>query len=87
LATYRLSAQLVKRSAGRSATAASAYRAGIKMADERTGLVFDYTRRHGVVHTEILAPPGAPDWMRDRRRLWNAIETTEKREDAQLARE
>jgi ATP-dependent exoDNAse (exonuclease V) alpha subunit len=87
VATYRLSAQLVKRSAGRSATAAAAYRAGIRMADERTGLVFDYTRRHGVVHAEILAPPGSPDWMHDRRRLWNAIETTEKRKDAQLARE
>ena len=87
MATYRLSAQLVKRSAGRSATAAAAYRAGIKMVDERTGLMFDYTRRRGVAHSEILAPRCAPDWVRDRRRLWNEIEATEKRKDAQLARE
>jgi hypothetical protein len=87
MAIYRLSAQLVKRSAGRSATAAAAYRAGIRLSDERTGLVFDYTRRHGVVHAEIVAPPGAPEWMLDRLRLWNAVETGENRKDAQLARE
>jgi hypothetical protein len=31
MAIFRLSAQLVKRSAGRSATAAAAYRAGIRI--------------------------------------------------------
>jgi hypothetical protein len=87
VAIFRLSAQLVKRSEGRSATAAASYRAGIRMHDERTGLVFDYTRRHGVEHAEILAPQGAPAWVRDRARLWNAVEAIEKRRDAQLARE
>jgi hypothetical protein len=87
VAIFRLSAQLVKRSEGRSATAAASYRAGIRMHDERTGLVFDYTRRRGVVHAEILAPEDAPAWVQDRARLWNAVEAIEKRKDAQLARE
>jgi ATP-dependent exoDNAse (exonuclease V) alpha subunit len=87
LAVYRLSASIIGRSGGRSATAAAAYRAGIEIVDERTGERHDYTRRSGVAHTEILAPDNTPDWMRDRAQLWNAVEQVEKRKDAQLARE
>lgn len=39
------------------------------------------------MHAEIIAPENAPDWMRDRNQLWNAVEAVEKRRDAQLARE
>lgn len=87
MADYRYSAQIIGRSSGRSAVAAAAYRAGISMADERTGLVHDFSRRHGIAHAEIIAPDNAPDWMRDRARLWNAVELAEKRKDSQLARE
>ena len=72
---------------GRSATGAAAYRAACRIDDERTGLTRDYTRKGGVLHTEILAPENAPDSMRDRAKLWNAIERAEKRKDAQLCRE
>jgi ATP-dependent exoDNAse (exonuclease V) alpha subunit len=87
MAIYRFSAQIVKRSDGRSATAAAAYRAGAEIPDARTGLVFDYTRRRGVAHAEIIAPPGTPAPMLDRVALWNAVEAAESRRDAQLARE
>lgn len=87
MAIYRLSAQVIGRSSGRSATAAAAYRAGACIADERSGTAHDYSRRRGVVHTEVLAPANAPDWMKDRARLWNAVEAVEKRRDAQLSRE
>lgn len=87
MADYRYSAQIIGRSSGRSAVAAAAYRAGISMADERTGLVHDFSRRHGIAHTEIMAPDNAPDWMTERARLWNAVELAEKRKDSQLARE
>ncbi len=55
--------------------------------DNRQGLEHDYSRKRGVVHSEIMAPENAPDWMRDRDQLWNAVEAVEKRRDAQLARE
>jgi hypothetical protein len=87
MAIYRLSASVVKRSAGRSATASAAYRAAEQIADARTGLAFDYRRKRGVVHTEIVTPPGTPEWMGNRAQLWNAVEQAEKRKDAQLARE
>ncbi len=87
MAIYHLSAQIIGRSAGRSATAAAAYRAHEKILDERTGITHDYTRRRGEVETFILAPDHAPNWAHDRARLWNEVEKIEKRKDAQLARE
>ena len=87
MADYRLSAQVIKRSSGRSATAAAAYRAAMRLVDERTGLIHDYTRKAGVVHAEILAPKQTPEWMLDRAELWNAVEKVERRKDAQLSRE
>jgi hypothetical protein len=86
MAQYHFAATLVARSKGQSAVAAAAYRAGMRLDDERLGKTFDYTRRRGVLHTEILAPDNAPDWMRDRGQLWNAVEKAEKRKDSQLAR-
>lgn len=87
LAIYHASAKVIKRSAGRSSTAAAAYRAGERIKDERTNEVHDYTRKSGVDHSEILAPKGSPDWVYDRSRLWNEVEKAEKRKDAQVARE
>jgi ATP-dependent exoDNAse (exonuclease V) alpha subunit len=87
VAIYLLSATVLKRSAGRSATASAAYRAAERVDDERTGQSFDYTRKRGVLHTEIMAPEGTPTWMQDRAQLWNAVEKAEKRKDSQLARE
>lgn len=87
MAIYRLSAQVISRGEGRSATAAAAYRSGMKIEDRRTGEVHDYERRGGVEHEEIMAPPDTPSWMLDREALWNAVEIVEKRRDAQLSRE
>lgn len=87
MAQYRLSAQVIGRSSGRSATAAAAYRAAEHVRDFRTGEAHDYTRKSGVIHTEIMAPEIAPAWAGNRQDLWNAVEAMEKRKDAQLARE
>jgi ATP-dependent exoDNAse (exonuclease V) alpha subunit len=87
VAIYRFSAQVIGRSSGRSATAAAAYRAGVEIVDQRTGLVHDYTRRSGVESAFVVAPESAPAWAHDRAALWNAVELGEKRKDAQLTRE
>lgn len=79
--------QVISRSAGRSVVAAAAYRAGQKLDDQRQGHAVDYSRRRGVVHSEILAPAGSAAWLQDRGRLWNGVERMEGRRDAQLARE
>lgn len=65
----------------------AAYRAGERLKDERRGIFADYSRRRGVVHAEIMVPEGAASWLLDRESLWNGVERTEVRRDAQLARE
>lgn len=87
MAIFHLSVKTISRSAGRSATAAIAYRSGEKVMDERTGLVHDYTRRRGVEHTEIFLPENAPAWSSQREQLWNAAELAEKRKNSTVARE
>jgi ATP-dependent exoDNAse (exonuclease V) alpha subunit len=87
MAIYHLSAKIVSRNEGRSVVAAAAYRAGEVLHDQHIGQSFDYTRKAGVEHTEILAPTDSPPWIHDRESLWNAVEQIERRKDAQLARE
>ena len=87
MASFHLSVKTVKRSAGRSATAAAAYRAGACIACEREGRVHDYTRKSGVEETFIVAPEGAPVWAQDRAALWNAAEARETRINSVTARE
>ena len=48
-------------------------------------MTHDYTRKRGVVHTEILLPPNAPPSFSDRATLWNSVELYEKAGNAQLA--
>lgn len=87
MAIYHLSVKTISRSAGRSATAAAAYRAGVKITDERTGEIHDYTRKGGVESAELVLPAGAPEWAADRAALWNAAEQAEKRKNSTVARE
>ncbi len=79
--------QIIKRSKAKSAVGAAAYRSGTKMTNEWDGLTHDYTRKRGVVHSEIILPPHAPPEFQDRNTLWNSVEMVEKTSDAQLARE
>lgn len=87
MAIFHLSVKTISRSAGRSATAAAAYRAGAEIVDERTGEVHDYTRRSGVSSADVVLPVGAPAWASDRAALWNAAEAAEKRKNSTVARE
>jgi ATP-dependent exoDNAse (exonuclease V) alpha subunit len=89
MAMFRLEAKVFGREKrGRSVIAAAAYRAGTKLVDEVREKTFDYTRRvKGVIQSMILAPEGAPAWALDSSQLWNTVERSEKRVDAQLARE
>jgi len=81
--------KIIGRSAGRSSTAASAYRAGIRIEDQRTGEIFDYSNKgkDGVLDHALHTPARAPDWAKEASSLWNNVELFEKRKDAQVARE
>ena len=85
MALYHFHVGQVKRSAGQSAIQSAAYRAGERLCSERYGEYSDYTRKGGVVYTEILLPPHAPRVYADRQTLWNAVEAAERGKNAQLA--
>ena len=85
MALYHFHVTQLKRSAGQSVVAAAAYRAGEKLYSDYYGKTHDYTRKHGVVHKEILLLANAPETYRDRATLWNAVEVVEKNDRAQLA--
>ena len=87
IAIYHCNIGIVSRGKGKSAVAAAAYRSGEKLTNEWDGMTHDYTRKGGVVHTEIMLPPHAPPSFSDRSTLWNSVELFEKAGNAQLARE
>ena len=87
IAIYHWNIGIVSRGKGKSAVAAAAYRSGEKLTNEWDGMTHDYTRKGGVVHTEIMLPLHAPPSFSDRSTLWNSVELYEKAGNAQLARE
>ena len=84
MAIYHCSTKAISRTSGRSAVASSAYRAGEKLVDDRTGLTHDFTKKEGVAHSEIISNF---DVKIDRSELWNMAEQAENRKDARTARE
>ena len=72
---------VVSRADGRSSIAAAAYRAGVRLVDERTGRAHDYRRRDDVLSSEVIGRGG------DLGSLWAAAEAAERRCDARVARE
>jgi hypothetical protein len=87
MAIYHCSIKIIGRGKGKSAVRSAAYRAGEKIKNDYDGQTYDYTRKGGVVHTEILLPEHAPREYLDRAVLWNAVESIESKKNAQLARE
>jgi ATP-dependent exoDNAse (exonuclease V) alpha subunit len=87
VAIFYYRANVISRSTGQSVCACAAYFAAIRIECQRTRLTYDYTKRTGVDHSEIIVPV-----MEDRQvittrsQLWNLVEAGEKRPDAQLAR-
>lgn len=87
MAIYHFSAKVISRANGSSAVASAAYRSAERLHDERLDRDHDFTNKAGVVHSEVMLPDGAPERLGDRSTLWNEVEATELRKDAQLSRE
>ena len=85
MALFHFTVTQTKRSKGQSAIASAAYRSGEKLYSEYYGEYSDYTRKGGVICSDILLPPHAPKEYADRQTLWNAVEKAERGKNAQLA--
>ncbi|CAL74719.1 putative Conjugal transfer protein, traA [Bradyrhizobium sp. ORS 278] len=87
MAIYHLHVKVIGRKSGSSSVASAAYRSGSQLRDERLDRSHDFSAKRGVVHSEVMLPENTPEAWSDRERLWNDVEATEIRKDAQLARE
>lgn len=86
MAIYHLSVQTISRGQGKSCVAAAAYRAGEKLYDEKQELNHNYTKKQEI-ESEIIAPSNAPEWVKDREKLWNEVDKAETRCNSRTARE
>jgi ATP-dependent exoDNAse (exonuclease V) alpha subunit len=87
MAIYHLNIKIISRSKGQSAVASAAYRSATKLVDKEVGKTCDYTKKSGVVYSEIVLCKNAPKEYQDRETLWNEVHEVEKSSNAQLARE
>ena len=87
MAIFHWDVKIIGRSTGRGAIASVAYRSGEKVLDEKMGKTYDYSRRKGVIYTDIMTPKNVPEWVTIQPKLWNEVEGSEKRKDSQIARD
>lgn len=86
-AIFHFKCKVYGRSTGANGVKLAAYRAGERLRSELTGRIHNYTRKTEVAFKTILAPDMTIPWVTDRGLLWNTVDNTEVRKDAQLARE
>ena len=79
-----LSSKTIFRSQNQSVVASAAYQSGEQLHSKKKNKTHDYTKRNGILYTEIITPENAPEWAKDREQLWNQVEA---RQENPLARE
>lgn len=87
MAIYSLRMTNIKRSDGRSAVGASAYRARANLKDDRTGKSYCYSSKQDLLFNQIYSHIDLPENLTSLYQLWNKAEETEKRVNSVVARE
>ncbi len=87
MAIYHANTKAISRGKGHSSTANAAYIGGKEITDLRTGEVFNYNRKGGVLENEIVLPNGIELPELTSQELWNRAEQSENRKDARVGRE
>ena len=84
-----IATKAISRKAGQSAVASAAYRAGDVLDDAKYGKTHDYSKKSGVMSSDIVLPFSlrALGVSVDRETLWNTAEAAETRSDSRVARE
>jgi MobA/MobL family len=87
VAIFHCQTKIVSRGSGQSACASAAYCSGESITCDRNQITHNYSRKKGIDHSEIISPViGKKTFSGNRSLLWNSVEATEKRKDAQLIR-
>lgn len=84
-----IATKAISRKAGQSAVASAAYRAGDVLDDAKYGKTHDYSKKSGVMSSDIVLPFSlkALGVSVNRETLWNTAEAAETRSDSRVARE
>ena len=77
MACYSYNVKICSGKKGGSAVASAAYQSGQKLYNATDGKNKDYDGKERVLDTNIILPDNAPDWMRDRSKLWSSVELKE----------
>lgn len=86
MAIFHMSFQNISAGKMRSAVASASYRSGEKLFSDKEGKTYSYARD---VKPEafILTPKNAPDWAKDRQKLWNEVEDKDRKANSRYAKE
>jgi hypothetical protein len=92
MAHFSVHVGTVRRGAGQNAIASAAYisrsKLSLTVTDKETNisvnLDWDYSKKEGLAHSKIYAPEHAPEWVLNREVLWNTVEKSENRCDAEV---
>ncbi|AYM04150.1 nickase (plasmid) [Levilactobacillus brevis] len=86
MAIFHMSFQNISAGKMRSAVASASYRSGDKLFSDKEGKTYSYARD---VKPEafILTPKNAPDWAKDRQKLWNEVEKEDRKANSRYAKE
>ena len=89
----------MKATDGKSIVASAAYRHRAKMKDQSVNQSWNYERKDGLVHAEVVGPQTDRAWVNEiladgitnpngaSEKLWNRVTTDERQENGQLAKE
>ncbi|MGY4791037.1 MobQ family relaxase (plasmid) [Pediococcus pentosaceus] len=86
MAIFHMSFQNISAGKMRSAVASASYRSGEKLFSDKEGKTYYYPRD---IKPEvfILTPKNAPDWAKDRQKLWNEVEDKDRKANSRYAKE
>ncbi|NLS62783.1 MobQ family relaxase [Lactiplantibacillus plantarum] len=86
MAIFHMSFQNISAGKMRSSVASASYRSGDKLFSDKEGKTYSYARD---VKPEafILTPKNAPDWAKDRQKLWNEVEKNDRKSNSRYAKE
>ena len=86
MAIFHMQVKICSRAKGNSVVALAAYNSRERIVEEKTGEVFNYSKKNDLVHSTIILPENAPARFSDRSTLFNELNNKETRKDAQLSR-
>lgn len=86
MAIFHMNFSNISAGKGRSAIASASYRSGEKLHSDMEGKNYFYARDI-MPETFILAPEYAPSWVKNRQKLWNEVESRDRKANSRYAKE